>query len=168
MDEKEDTVLKLSDAFVSEKDAERGRAQLEYDIEVKVRMININHGHNQPLMDQCSPLAEYAWLVDRIRKNSVQMEIESAVDKAIDDMPDSYQIRKYLVANRSEVKNMCITEYNEAETMRMLREEAEEKAEEKFGRLIAFLMADGMTEEVKKAASDKAARAEMYRKYGIV
>lgn len=168
MDEKEDTVLKLSDAFVSEKDAEKGRAQLEYDIEVKVRMININHGHNQPLMDQCSPLAEYAWLVDRIRKNSAEMEIESAVDKAIDDMPDSYQIRKYLVANRSEVKNMCITEYNEAETMRMLREEAEEKAEEKFGRLIAFLMADGMTEEVKKAASDKAARAEMYRKYGIV
>ena len=164
LDEKEDTILKLSDAFESEKNTQH----MEYDIEVKVRMININHGHNQSLMDKCSPLAEYAWLIDRIRKNSTDMGIEDAVDKAIDDMPDSFLIRTYLLANRSEVKNMCITEYNEAETMHMLKEEAEEKAEEKFGKLISLLLADDMMEEAKKAASDKIVRAEMYRKYGIV
>ena len=71
---------------------------MEYDIEVKVRMININHGHNQSLMDKCSPLAEYAWFIDRIRKNRADMVIEDAVDKAIDDMPDSFLIRTYLLA----------------------------------------------------------------------
>ena len=32
-------------------------------------------------------------------------------------MPEDYEIKKFLIGNQSEVKNMCITEYNEAETM---------------------------------------------------
>ncbi|MBQ8006869.1 MAG: hypothetical protein IJ245_04475 [Lachnospiraceae bacterium] len=35
----------------------------------------------------------------------------------IKDMPEDYEIKKFLIGNQSEVKNMCITEYNEAETM---------------------------------------------------
>ena len=73
-------------------------------------------------MDICRPLAEYAWLVERIRKNrKAGMEIGEAVDKAIDDMPVDYLIRMFLIGNRAEVKDMCITEYNEAETMKMFR-----------------------------------------------
>jgi len=34
-----------------------------------------------------------------------------------------YEIRKYLIANKAEVKQMCITEYNETETMERFREE---------------------------------------------
>lgn len=63
---------------------------------------------------------------------------------------------------------MCITEYNEAETMQLLKEEAEEIAEKKLGKLISLLLADDMVEEAKKSASDKNARKEMYREYGIV
>ena len=33
------------------------------DIEVKVRMININHGHNREMLSKCRPLGEYAWFV---------------------------------------------------------------------------------------------------------
>lgn len=51
------------------------------------------------------------------------MDIEKAVDKAINDMPQNYIIRPFLIGNRAEVKDMCITEYNEAETMKMFREE---------------------------------------------
>lgn len=75
-------------------------------------------------MNICRPLAEYAWLVERIRKNrKAGMEIGEAVDKAIDDMPVDYLIRMFLIGNRAEVKDMCITEYNEAETLQMTREE---------------------------------------------
>ncbi len=95
------------------------------------------------------------------------MNIEDAVDQAIDEMPDSYLIRKYLLENRAEVKNMCITEYNEAETMQMFIEEGRKEGEDRFGRLVALLLSNGMTEEAKKAAADKDARAELYRKYGI-
>ncbi|XME01099.1 hypothetical protein QYZ88_010255 [Lachnospiraceae bacterium C1.1] len=38
-----------------------------------------------------------------------------------------YSMLKMLGVNRTEVTNMCLTEYNEAETMEMLREEAREE-----------------------------------------
>ena len=81
-------------------------------------------------MDICRPLAEYAWLVERIRKNrKAGMEIGEAVDKAIDDMPVDYLIRMFLIGNRAEVKDMCITEYNELQTMQMFREEGREEGQ---------------------------------------
>ena len=52
--------------------------------------------------------------------------IEDAVDKAIEGMSDDFVIRKFLIGHRAEVKDMCITEYNEAETMQMIREEGRE------------------------------------------
>ncbi len=170
MEKQGDTVLRLSDSFVEESRTIQDNSN-EPDIEVKVRMININYGHNGELLEKCRPLAEYAWLIDRIRKNGINMNIEDAVDQAIDEMPDSYLIRKYLLENRAEVKNMCITEYNEAETMQMFieegRKEGRKEGEDRFGKLVALLLSNGMTEEEKKAAADKDARAELYRKYGI-
>lgn len=171
---KEDMVLRLSDAFQTE-NSTQGTGLMEYDIEVKVRMLNINQGKNKEIMDRCRPLAEYAWFIDRIRENSAEMEIEEAVDRAIDDMPKDNLILPYLLANRTEVKNMCITEYDEAETMEMFKEEGRieghreghMEGEDKLGRLMAVLFAQGLTEDAKKAAIDKSARDAMYKKYGI-
>ncbi len=118
----EDKILRLSDSFRSDAEA------YEPDIEVKVRMLNINYGKNKELMDACRPLAEYAWVVEQIRGNrEAGMEIGEAVDKAINDMPLDYAIRMFLIGNRAEVKDMCITEYNEAETMKMFKEEGREE-----------------------------------------
>jgi predicted transposase YdaD len=55
------------------------------------------------------------------------MKIEQAVDSAIQDMPEDFEIREFLIGHRAEVKDLCITEYNEAETMQMIREEGREK-----------------------------------------
>ena len=127
-------MLRLSDAFPDGADIR------ESDIEVTVTMLNINHGRNRELMKACRPLAEYAWFIEEIRKNQAgKMDIETAVDKAIDDMPDAYVIKTILIANRAEVKQMCITEYDEAETMRMFREEAREE-----GRLEGRLEGEAM------------------------
>ena len=171
----EDKILRLSDAF--EPDGE----DMEPDIEVKVHMININYGHNTELMKACRPLAEYAWLVDQIRENrKTGLEIGEAVDKAIDDMPMDYAIRMFLIGNRAEVKGMCITEYNEAETMKMFREEGreegrqegrkvgKEEGEDKLGRLVSLLILKGRAGDIEKAATDKAARANLYEEFGIV
>ena len=51
------------------------------------------------------------------------MEIESAVNQALDEMPDDWLIKGFLSANRAEVVEMCLTEYNEEETMEMFKEE---------------------------------------------
>ena len=190
--ERADTVLRLSDAFRvdsgGQNDAVNGTFMDNYDIEVCVRMLNINYGHNQDLMGRCVPLCEYAWLVDRIRGFQAQrLAIADAVDLAIDDMPDGWLIKPCLLANRAEVKNMCITEYNEAETMQLFKEEGRvegrkegrvegrkegrvegrKEGEDKLGKLIALLLANGLTDDARLAALDKSARAELYRKYGI-
>lgn len=154
---KEDEVLKLSDAFPRELDA------VQSDVEVRVRMLNINHGRNRRLMEACRPLSEYAWFVEQIRRNKKGMGIEEAVDKAMDDMPAGFEIRTCLIGNRAEVKDMCITEYNEAETMQMFKEEGEDK----LGELIGQLLSKGRISDAQKAATDKEARAALYKEFGI-
>lgn len=47
--------------------------------------------------------------------------IGDAIEQEIDDMPNDFEIRKFIVSNKAEVKDMCLTEYNEAETMEMLK-----------------------------------------------
>ncbi len=54
------------------------------------------------------------------------MSTEEAVDKAIEDMPEEFVIKIFLKGHQAEVSNMCITEYNEAETMQMFKEEGRE------------------------------------------
>ena len=75
------------------------------DIEVKVRMININHGHNQTILSACRPLAEYALFVAQTRNNlssgsaqtnPMQVGIGDAIDKAINEMPEAFEIKKYI------------------------------------------------------------------------
>lgn len=99
----EQQVLKLSDAFGG-----------EGDIEVKVKMLNVNYGKNRALLETCQPLREYAWLVDRVREHQrVLQNLEAAVDASIDEMPDSFVIRTLIEAHRAGVKKMFLTEYDE-------------------------------------------------------
>ena len=141
-----DRILELKDAFRAGKEKQNpgdteaeesrkpdpdGRSkEMEPDIAVRVRMLNINYGQNKELMDACKPLGEYAWLIQRIREYSKHKDIEEAVDQAIDELPEDFEIRPFLVGHRAEVKSMCITEYNEAETLRMIREEGREEGRE--------------------------------------
>ena len=90
-DKEDELILKLSDSFP------RGA---EADIEVTVRMININHGRNSKLLDACEPLKEYSWLIEEIRKNLKIMEIKDAVDKALADMPKEYVIIRQIIWSR--------------------------------------------------------------------
>ena len=63
--------------------------------------------------------------MEQIRKN--EGEIENAIDRAISEMPDDFEIKPYLMAHRAEVKGMLLTEYNEAATMELFREEGREE-----------------------------------------
>lgn len=110
----EEQILRLSSAFGAE----------DGDIEVRVRMLNVNYGYSRALMEVCKVLEEYSEVVDGVRKNRrVMRTLGDAVDAVIDDMPDDYILKKFLVAHRAEVKGMYLTEYNaEKEQERALRE----------------------------------------------
>jgi len=116
--EKDDkTILKLSDSFDSES-----------DIEVIVTMINVNYGHNKELMEACKPLEEYAFFIDRVRMYQKDSDnLEEAIDKAVEDLPDNSMIKQFLMINKAEVKRMCITEYDEERTLNETREEGREE-----------------------------------------
>ena len=102
------------------KDAYKG----EGDFEVKVTMLNINYGKNQNIMEACEPLKEYAWLVDAVRAHQKEkMDLDAAVDASLNDMSKEYVIRKFLLENRAEVKNMFLTEYNEEKVLEKERQE---------------------------------------------
>ena len=59
----DEIIIKLSDAFEE-------RVRDKADIEVKVRMINVNYGRNRKLLGNCKPLAEYSWFINEIRNNA--------------------------------------------------------------------------------------------------
>ena len=139
--EVEDTILKLSDAFID------SSPDIEPDISVNVKMININYGKNGEVLEKCKILEEYSWLVDKIREFSVNAEIAEAVDKTLEEMPESFALKPFLLMHKAEVSDMCITEYDAAETLKAIGEEyfAEGKAEGKAESIerINQMLADG-------------------------
>ena len=118
-DQSEEIILSLADAFRRENEK-----TVDADIEVKVRMLNINYGKNEALMKACQPLWEYSWLVDRIRNNQKSgMDIERAVDQTLNEMSNDFAIKKFLLMNRAEVKGMFLTEYDEEKILKQERAE---------------------------------------------
>ena len=97
-EEPDEKILSLSDAFPKGSDP---------DVQVRVRMLNINYGRNKELMEKCRPLMEYAWLVREIRSNKEKgMDLDTAISMAIRKMDDDSLIKDFLLENESEVKDM--------------------------------------------------------------
>lgn len=113
------TVLRLSDAFQIQ--------QEENDFEWTAIMLNINYGKNKILMDRCQILKEYAILVSKIRKyQKIYTNLEIAITTAIDECIEENILKNFLLEHKSEVIDMCLTEYNEEEVMEMFRKESYE------------------------------------------
>jgi len=56
---------------------------------------------------------------------------EAAVEAAIQEMPEDFEIHGFLVANRAEVRRMLLTEYDEEKVLAQERKEAENKVNER-------------------------------------
>lgn len=97
--------LKLSDAFIN--------PDSSGDFEWTADMINLNDGKNDDLLKKCQPLKDYMTLVNQIRKNGKTMEFEEAVDVAVTYCIEHDVLKTFLVKHRAEVRDVCITEYNE-------------------------------------------------------
>ena len=109
------SVLHLSDA-----------SKKKGDVEVNVLMYNIGYEKNRPLLDACKPLNEYSWFVEGVRKHQKEgMTLKEAVNRTLEEMPDDFQIKTFLMSNREKVESMCITEFNETEHDELLRKECE-------------------------------------------
>ena len=201
----DEVILRLSDAFrarirenliISDpsvdtiSEGELGRRTEEIlrsaspDIEVRVRLVNINYGHSRKILTTCRALNEYAWFVEEIRKNmAAGMEPDWAVDKAIDDMADECELKSQIMEHRAEVRGMWINEYNEQETMQMFKEEylregikqgmqqgmqqGLQEGESLLAALINKLVSLGRNDDIVRIANDAAFRESLYVQFGL-
>ena len=68
---------------------------------------------------------------ERQRQRAIQ-DFEAAVDAAIIEMPDSFAIKKFLIANRAEVKDMFLAEFIEERVRAKEQKEQESLTEERL------------------------------------
>ena len=106
------SVLKLSDAFMQGEDMAC--------LEVRVRMLNINAGHNTELMGRCRRLEEYAVFIERVRENLRAMEPAAAIRVAMEQCIEEGILAEFLSRRRAEVMNALLTEYDEEKVMKSL------------------------------------------------
>lgn len=106
-------ILKLSDAFMNPEE--------EPDLELKVRMININPGYNDELLETCQVLKEYSQFVECVRKYAGEYSIGESVTFAVDECIEKNILRDFLVKQKSEVIEAMIFEYNEEVELEKLR-----------------------------------------------
>ena len=90
-------------------------------LELKVITLNINEGHNKELMEQCQILREYAQYVARVRKYTKEMNLDVAVERAVDECIREGILENFLRTNRAEVIAVSIFEYNKDEEEKKLR-----------------------------------------------
>ena len=116
----EEKILRLSDAFENK--------DKEADVELKVRMLNINRGHNEKLMENCKTLKEYAAFVEISRQYISDIEDRNeALTTAIDYCIDHDILSEFLRKNRSEVLGMLLEEFDAEKYEKTIREEGIEE-----------------------------------------
>ena len=156
----DERILKLSDAFRSKNP--------EPALECRARMININLGHNQKLMESCKRLWDYSYFIAEVNQNLDKgYGLETAIKKAMDECIKKGVLSDILEKNKSEVFHMLLTEYDEKQHLKNVYQEGREEASERINKLIILLMEDGRTDDLMKAAKDSTYQEKLFKEYKI-
>lgn len=116
--QEEEFCLRLSDAF---EDDSKGC------MELTVRVININFGQNKELLEKCQTLYGYAYFVAAIRRNLQKLEMEEAIEAAVNECIEKNILKEFLLEQKAEVIAMSIYEYNEEYVKQTIHEEGYEQ-----------------------------------------
>ena len=121
------TEYRLSDMF--EKNEETP------ELELIVKVININEGQNNKVLNNCTTLQEYAKFIAMIRENQKTMSINKAVTKAVNDCIEQEILKDFLLKHKAQVIKMSIYVYDENKQRRFDREEGREEGSEEGGNI---------------------------------
>ena len=146
--DEEEVTLKLSEAFPG---AVRDRS----DIELRVTMLNVNSGRNVELMNRCRPLYEYSWFIAEIRKYKTTMPLEAAVERALEGMPDDFQIKHFLKENKGAVMMSVLTEYDEEKHIRLTKVQSMEEGQDILLDVIRRLRGGETAESILSSGVDQ-------------
>jgi hypothetical protein len=121
--------LCLSDAFESPEDL--GDAGLPVELELSVKVYNINEGYNREIVRRCETLQGYSTFIARVREYKRTMPLEEAMKKAIKYCTGQNILSGFLTKHSTEVINMLLTEWNIDDAKEVWQEEAWEEGMEK-------------------------------------
>ena len=154
LDETEDeSILKLSSSFIR---SFKG----EPDIEIRVRMLNVNYGRNAEIMDLCKPLRDYAWFIATIREYQAKdHSLSEAASLALADSSDDFILKPFIEKNKAEVDGMLLDLYSEENFYRIQKLNLE-KEKAKTAKAKASAKAARSRANSEKARAD-AAEAEL-------
>ena len=120
-----ESVLKLSHSFCQKED--------EPELELIVKVLNINLDKKQRILETCCLLKEYMLLVDKIRKYAAEYkDINRAAEQAVTECIEENIRADFLRKNRTEAIEVCIFEYDEKRETELIRK-AEFAEGEKVG-----------------------------------
>ena len=114
-----DKPLKLSDAFI-----ERG---METNLELTVKVININRQNRHPVLENCRTMQEYSIFVETVGKWK-EIDSQNGFEKAVEECIENNILREYLKRKTKEVLNMLLAEYDYETDIAVQRAEEHEIA----------------------------------------
>ena len=95
---------KLSDMYDSDNTAP--------DLELTVKVLNINRGMNPDLMNSCAKISGYSIFVAKIREYNTELPIEDAVPAAIDYCIENNILKDFFVKQRKAITMFSLYEYD--------------------------------------------------------
>ena len=114
----QETELKLSDAFFELLEGETP------NLELIVRVININYGLSAEIMQKDKTLEDYSYFIHLVRENQkTGLDLDASVEKAINNCISMGRLKKFLEENSSEVVNMLFGEWDYATAIEVAKEE---------------------------------------------
>lgn len=118
-------LLKLSHSFMQKTE--------HPELELLVKVLNINLDKNLEILGTCRLLKEYMLLVHKIRRYAIEYkDINQAAEKAVTECIDENILAEFLRKNRAEAIEVCIFEYDEKRETELIRK-AEFAEGEKVG-----------------------------------
>ncbi len=97
-------------------------------LELKVKMININLNAEHPILNDCRPIFEYSYFIDKIREyQKVGNSRDSSIAKAIQNCREVDIMTSFLSEHGSEVSNMLYTQFNMEDALEVRGEEKYEE-----------------------------------------
>ena len=109
-----ETILRLSHSFQQKTD--------KPELELMVRVLNINLDKKQEVLEACQLLKEYMLLVNKIRRYTDEYkDINQAVEQAVTECIEENILADFLRKNRAEAIEMCIFEYDAKREKELIR-----------------------------------------------
>ena len=96
------------------------------ELDLTVRIININQGMNSALMKSCTNLSGYSTFVAKIREYNELHSLPVAVRMAVDFCIDHDILKDFFIKERKAVYMFSLFEYNQRKHMKYLEKEARE------------------------------------------